>query len=71
VGWYRVLLHQLFRLYDGIIDILTSCLRRLTFFQQLKKVSKKSRPSGAGEADFPQIPSVGTWRVVACQVGCF
>ena len=36
------------------------CLRRLTFFQQLKKVSKKSRPSGAGRADFPQISSVGT-----------
>ena len=43
-----------------------SCLRRHTFFQQLKKVCKKSRPSSAGEADFPQIPSVDTWGTVAC-----
>ena len=33
----------------------------LTFFQQLKKVSKKSRPSGAGGADFPQRPFEVAW----------
>jgi copper(I)-binding protein len=43
------------------------CLRRLTFFQQLKKVSKKSRPSGAGRADFPQISSAGTTDHLACK----
>ena len=36
-----------------------------------RKVSKKCRPSGAGEADFPQIPSVGTRDNLACKRGCF
>jgi hypothetical protein len=34
------------------------CLRRITFCQQQQKVIKKCRPSGAGKADFPQMPSV-------------
>jgi len=29
------------------------CLRRVTSFQQPKKVTKKGRPSSAGGADFP------------------
>jgi len=42
------------------------CLRRLTFFQQPKKVSKKGRPSSAGEADFPQITFEDAQRNLAC-----
>ena len=47
------------------------CLRRLTFFQQQKKVSKKCRPSSAGEADFPQIPIENATRNLAYEIIAF
>jgi hypothetical protein len=47
------------------------CLRRLTFFQQQKKVSKKCRPSGAGEANFPQIATGDVPDAVANVGWCF
>jgi hypothetical protein len=47
------------------------CLRRLTFFQQPKKVSKKGRPSSAGKADFSQIPLKSAKDEVAYQHRCF
>jgi hypothetical protein len=53
------------------VFVLTPCLRRLTFFQQQKKVSKKCRPSSAGRADFPQITSGDAWGKIACKRGGF
>ena len=47
------------------------CLRRLTFCQQQQKVSKKCRPSSAGEADFPQIALWNARDGMACLGCCF